>query len=399
MQRANAIAAEPSPRAEESRVLYGDSSPFPYGIDFLDATRALVDCCVAMLTAQGTIDQCLQRSAQLEQALKGERWRLDELLLAVRKATSTFTDAPPRVGESAAQVLATARTIVERERAELDRQLRSAVNLAGGGVDEACSAAYQALEALLLAHIPPDTAVAWRVAADDDGYDAQVHLATRFGLDAQFGVAVPDAHRFGRARRVADLQGGTTVRAPRPGRPGAVHAVSLDKLFLSELLVEPERIVLFLRKNPRSGPGYRVEVHGRDEQTAIEPLDELGQPDGNGVELTYDDREPLIALASAVLDASFDLVLRRQLMTAASLDRQSLRDRYEPREVCARLLGAYGPIVAEIGRRSGSPRELTLRKDVGNGRREAVFVTRAELLEKIGRLPAGLRAPFAPLGL
>ena len=400
LRTSQAAAVEPVQRTEEPRVLYGDSSSFPYGIDFLSATRALVDACVAMLAAQATIDQSVHQSAGLEQSLKGERWQLESLLQAVRKAAANFTDAPARVGEAAAEVLGTTRTLVERQRVELDQQLRGAVAVTGRAVDDACGAAYQALEAFLLRHIPPQTAVAWRVAADDDGYGAQVHLATRFGLDAQFDVAVPESHRFGRVRRVADLAGGTQVHAPRLGRrAGQIQLVTLDRLFVSEVLIEPERIVLALKRNPRSGSGYRVLVHGDNEQTTIEPLDDFGQPAGGGIELAFSDREPLLALASAILDETFDLVLRRQLMTAAALDRASLRDRFEPRDVCARLIGWYGPIVAEIGRRSGSRGELTLRRDVGNGRREAIFVTRAELLEKIGRLPAPLRTVFDPLAL
>lgn len=393
-------AVEPAQRTEEPRVLYGDSSPFPYGLDFLSATRAVVDCCVAMLSAQSTIDQSVQQSAVVEQSLKGERWRLESLLQSVRKACSDFTEAPPRVAESAAQVLATTRELVERQRVELDRLLRSATGTVGCAVDDACGAAYQALEAFLLRHIPPQTAVAWRVAADEDGYGAQVHLATRFGLEAQFDVAVPESHRFARVRRVADIAAGTQVQAPRLGRrAGQIQLVSLDRLFVSELLIEPERIVLALKRSPRTGAGYRVVVQGDNEQTIVEPLDDFGQPGGGAVELAWADRDPVLRLASAILDASFDLVLRRQLMTAAALDHASLRDRFEPRDVCARLLGWYGPIVAEIGRRSGSRNELTLRRDVGNGRREAIFVTRSELLEKIGRLPAALRAIFDPMAL
>ena len=46
-----------------------------------------------------------------------------------------------------------------------------------------------------------------------------------------------------------------------------------------------------------------------------------------------------------------------------------------------------------------SPHELVIRRLLGNDQREEIFVSTASLLEKLGRLPRGLRSMFAPLGL
>ena len=128
-------------------------------------------------------------------------------------------------------------------------------------------------------------------------------------------------------------------------------------------------------------------------------LDDLGQPQGDVYELDDDDRNAPFRLASALVDSTFDLALRRQLMIGAALDGNTLRGRFEPRDVCARLVAAYAPIVSEISRRSCAPNELMLRKDVGGGRREAVFVTRAELTSRLSRIPPSLRAIFDPFEL
>jgi hypothetical protein len=53
----------------------------------------------------------------------------------------------------------------------------------------------------------------------------------------------------------------------------------------------------------------------------------------------------------------------------------------------------------EIGRRSGAPGELVLRRDVGNGRREEIYVTKADLLDRLLVLPPEWRLPFGALGL
>ena len=382
---------QPSVRTDEPRILFGDSTPFPFGIDFLNALRAVVDCCAAMLASQHAIDQALKRSAQVEEGLKGERWRLDSLLEAVQKAAAPFAGAHQSVTTSAADVMVATRAIVDRERTAVERRWSGELQQAERILDDACGQAYQALEALLLRYTPPESGVSWRIVADADGYDAQVRIGTRFGLQAQFGVALPEGHTWGKLRRTADLAPGLTLRVPK--------SLRLDKLFVSEAVVEPERVSLWLRRSPRTGTGVRVSVTGETEEAEVQLLDDLGQPQGDVYELDDDDRDPPFRLASALVDATFDLALRRQLMTGAALDGNTLRGRFEPREVCARLVAAYAPIVCEISRRSGAPTELMLRRDVGGGRREAVFVTRAELRGRLARIPSSLRAIFDPFEL
>lgn len=402
---ATAFVEPASPSQGEARILYGDSSPFPYGLDFLSSIRALIDCSVAMLAAQSSIDDVVKRAAQLEQGLKGERWKFDALLDAVdksvNKVTAPLASGSPRVVGAAAELMATARAIVEREQLDLEQRWTAQMSGSERIVDEACSAASQALEALLLKHVPPQSSLAWRLAADEHGYDGRVLLTTRFGLEAHFGIAIPEAHRWARLKRVADLSPGTVVHAPKPGkrsRAAELHEVSLDRLVVTECLIDVKRIAFRLRRSPRAGAGYRFEVSTDNGDTSMQLLDELGEPVGDVREVEVGERDSILRLASAMLDSTFDLVLRRQLMIGASLDGAPLRERFEPREVCARIVGAYAPIVAEIARRS-APTELMLRKDLGGGRREAIFVTRAELRGKLLRLPAALKAMFEPFGL
>ena len=191
-------------------------------------------------------------------------------------------------------------------------------------------------------------------------------------VEARFGVALPEGHAWTRLRRVADLG----VRACRCACPKTLR---LDQLFVSEALVEPERVTLWLRRSPRTGAGVRVAVASETEDAEVQLLDDLGQPQGDVYELDGDERATPFRLASALVDATFDLALRRQLMTGAALDGTTLRGRFEPRDVCARLIAGYAPIVSEISRRSCAPNELMLRRDLGGGRREAVFITRNEL--------------------
>jgi hypothetical protein len=391
LQRAYAASEQPSVRPDEPRILFGDSTPFPYGLEFLDALRTVVDCCVALLGAQHAIDQAVTRSVQVENGLKAERTRLEGLLEAVRKAAAPYVGAPASATNPAADVMVAARAIVERERTTVERRWSGELGEAKRIVDDACGVAYQALESLLLRITPPQSSIGWRLVADADGYEAHVRLATQFGLDAQFGVALPVDHAWSRLRRAADLASGLSLQVPKTLR--------LDKLFVSEAVVEATHVTLWLRRSARTGAGVRVSVASETEDAEVQLLDDLGQPSGDVFELDGGERAAPFRLASALVDSTLDLPLRRQLMIGAALAGSTLRGRFEPRDVAARLIGAYAPIVSEIARRSCAPGELMLRRDLGGGRREAVFITRAEILGRLARVSAPLRALFDPFGL
>ena len=168
-------------------------------------------------------------------------------------------------------------------------------------------------------------------------------------------MALPVEHAWSRLRRVADLGARMALPVPKPLR--------LDKLFVSEAIIEATRVTMWLRRSARTGAGVRISVTSETSDAEVQLLDELGQPAGDVYELDGDERAVPLRLASALVDATLDLPLRRQLMTGAALQGTTLRGRFEPRDVCVRLIAAYAPIVSEIARRSCAPGELTLRRD------------------------------------
>jgi hypothetical protein len=397
----NAATAEPL-------ILFGDSTPFPYAGDFITLLTAVVEGCVAMLATQAGIDEAVDRLSRLEQRLGGERQQLEALVDTVAHAATTFAGTAARVGgraragEAAAELLQAARAVVAREQAVLEREWSDESGGVGRILDDACTLAYRALEKLLLVHVLPESRVSWELAGDESGYDALVHMSTPFGLQADFAASIPDKHYFARPLRAGELAPGTVARLPRAGewrRAGGPRPARLDKLLISAAALEPDRIILVLRRGMVAGPGWRFVISGDDDATTAQELEDGQHPAGAVEKLRGEDRAAILRLAHLCLDATLDLPFRRQLMLDARLDAQTLRQRHEPREVCARILGALGPIVREIERRSGAPGELVLRRHIGDGRREAVFIKKADLATRIAHLPYALGKLFAPLGL
>ena len=82
--------------------------------------------------------------------------------------------------------------------------------------------------------ICPTPSVGLRLLAGEEVYSGQALVATPFGVEAVFALAIPPAHEWGKLRRVAELSAGTEVHVPQESgwlsKRVAVQPVKLDKL-------------------------------------------------------------------------------------------------------------------------------------------------------------------------
>ena len=63
------------------------------------------------------------------------------------------------------------------------------------------------------------------------------------------------------------------------------------------------------------------------------------------------------------------------------------------------LLQQLTPLARTIRERSRMSGELVLKRDIGDGRREELFVPRATLAQQFARLPPEYRRPFEDMGI
>ena len=231
-------------------------------------------------------------------------------------------------------------------------------------------------------------------------------MKTPFGIRAVFNLAIPPDHIWSRSRRAGDLSPGLEVHFPQQSgwlsKRVEMAPLKLDRLFLSVVKLDSTSAEFHLRKNPSSGSGYRVRMTTEDEmrKVVIQPIGDEGVPDAEAP-LTLDgaDAEQMLAFCARVVESTCDLSTMRRSMVSAEYDGEPLADAKWPEAVAERLIEQLAPVVNEISLRSGAPGELVLRRDVGGGRREEVYVTKAELYEKVLVLPPTRRSSFERLGL
>ena len=386
--------------------VYGDSTPFPYDSNFIEQIRKTVDCGVALLAAEVAMREVRERAVSVEQLRKTERTRLAALSDALTLTTTAFmSSSSERISRSAARILEMARSVVEGEIASLDGHVMDSQSNGASVVEHARAQVYRAIEAFTLSQDLPHTETRVHLVADDAAYTGTAAVQTPFGIEAVFSLAIPSAHGWGKPRRVLDLSASTEIHLPAEtgifSKRVTLQPFKLDKLFVAEASYGPDKAIITLRKAPRSGSGYEIELLLDEHRVLLRRLGEDGSEDPTSelIELTGEDLVHIERLWNRIHETTSDLVERRQAMTSSTFDGKNLRDNEEPEEILMRLINVVAPVVQEIAHRSGAPGELVLRRDVGQGRREEIFITKAELHEKVMTLPEAMRPFFDPLEL
>jgi hypothetical protein len=387
--------------------VFGDSTHFPYDINFIELIRHAVDCGVELCRTQQTVGSAADRRASVDQLRRAERSRLEQMSNAVKLTMTAFmASSSERMSRTASAVLENTRAIIEAEMAELEGQASGEIATAKDTAEHAREASYRAVEAFLLHHDLPNSEKQLRLVAGGDAYSGQALVTTPFGVDAVFALAIPTAHEWGRVKRVASLSAGTEVRVPKEAgwisKRVEMHVEKLDRYFVAEAAIAPDRSRISLRRGPHSGPGWRIEVTTgeRVPRAQLLRLAEDGS-EANDPPLVLESQDAVHAgrLWTRIVESTRDLGMRRQAMTSATFDGRPLRELDEPNRIVIKLVNVLAPVVLEIARRSGAPGELVLRRDVGEGRREELFITKAELHEKILALPPNQRSVFDGLDL
>jgi hypothetical protein len=387
--------------------VYGDSTPFPYDVDYIDLSRLAVDCAVQLLSAQHAIAASLERSDALGNERRGEVSRISTMAHAVEAALEPFVKADGALPDRLTQrMLECIKGTASAELATLEHQAAEEASQTRNIVARSGESARRSLEGFLLRHDLPGTELSlfWS-AAGDQAYAASVKVKTPFGIEAVFNLAIPPDHLWSRSRRVAELSPGLEVHFPQQlgwlSKRVEMAPLKLDRSFLSVVKLDATSAELRLRKSPSAGAGYRVMMTLDDiRRVLIQPLGDEGVPESDEP-LTLDgaDSAQMLSFCARVVESTCDLATMRRSMVSVEYEGEALNDVQWPEAVAERLISQLAPVINEIALRSGAPGELVLRRDVGGGRREEVYVTKAELYEKVMVLAPARRARFEQLGL
>jgi hypothetical protein len=385
-----------------AKLLFGDSTPFPYSVNVLDSAAGMVHCALRVCAAEGTIRSAAGRVEVLRRQLEQELHHLAVAQQSARTALTTLADSA--AGKPAARAALKVVEAIDAEFAQAYQDVKAAAEESTASAltlwEAERRAVVEALGELVSSHTLAGAAHEIILEFAERGYRGKMVLKTEFGLQAQLELSVPAGHLFARPVLVGELVRDLKVSLPMGGGwlggRGKLRRVRLDKMVVQAVTDAPGKTLIRLDE---FGGDHIVNISFDDDAStpiAIVVVDRnRGDAVGPAVAPDQDAVAQLERMRALVQQSAQQLQTGQRSLTRALLEGVAVEDLDNPLELGRRMIEWLAPLVNEIARRSPSENELSLKWDRGDGRREELFIDRVGLLDIIERLPHPLKEQFA----
>jgi hypothetical protein len=235
--------------------------------------------------------------------------------------------------------------------------------------------------------------MSWDVRGAEPSADA---VATAGRISAMFTLT-PDPYRS--PIRVEQLTNGVIVHMMKRGVFGKAKPAPIDLGKYVVVAFEKgahEQTITLKESATKASAGIRFSI--ADGSATWTSISASGDSDGEANPLDSDDLAPIKQLVDRATATLKDLLNRRTLVDI-TLGGKQLADLEEPRIIPLEILNQLKPLAITIRQRSRVSGELVLKRDIGDGRREELFVPRATLAHQYARLPMDYRRPFEEMGI
>jgi hypothetical protein len=391
------------------RFLYGDSTPFPLGYNFLTTLEAFMNAAtrIVQLEVEST-----SLSKQRDEVAQGRIKGLESLEsfhnVVMRAVQDTASKVQHQNTLEYARGLAdfATRYIEEHRRNILAANERDIAQLRAEG-DRRAGEMRAYLEAFLkVARLPVlKTKIAVRL--NGDGRDARHSGTAAFdhpdGIATAFTVAPHRIPAWAAPRRLSEFVQGVDLRVgvEKSWLRGTVtpKQLNVDDWTITQIDMSDEHFELVIRKRlteremlafhlQRTEGGVLGSVQQPGAQGDVTPGN-LGGQDVAQIERAW------VAIRTAMREV---MEQKEQLLTVL-LDGQPVFENGLAVPFVTRLVAMFAPTVREIAKRSPNEFELTLKTESEGGRREEMYLRKEALVSTLQPLPARGREVFAPLGL
>jgi len=375
---------------------YGDGTPFPLEENFIETLTAAVEACTGAFMPLTELDGRRERARAGRVEADRELGRLADLEKTLNGALAPYM-VPDRKGAQtqtvAQKIVNTAKDAIRLSRTQVEGRVQALEAEAGAGT--AADAVLHALRPFFAHHSLPNAKwiMSWDVRGNDVRADA---VMTSGRLTASFLLQV-DALR--NPIRVGDLAESVVVHMMKKGLLGKAKPAPVDLSRYVMVAFEKtgnETVVTLKEKPDRASQGLRFMVS--DNGATWQSMSPAGDAETDANPLDFEDVDGIRRLGEGANRMLKDLVNHRTLVDL-TLGGQPIARLPEPRVAPMEVLQQLTPLARTIRERSRVSGELVLKRDVGGGRREELFVPRAQLAQQFAKLPMEYRKPFEDMGV
>jgi hypothetical protein len=375
---------------------YGDGTPFPLDENFIETITVAVEACTQAFMPLTQLDHRREAARNARADAERELAKLGELEKTITTAVTPYLQADKKSPQSqgvAQKTLQTAKVAIQQARTQVEGRVGALEAQAGAGT--AADAVLHALRPFFDHHQLPNAKwiMSWDARGAEPAADA---VATAGRLQASFKLQV---EHFRQPIRVDQLADAVVVHMMKKGLLGKAKPapVDLGKYVMVAFERAREQNMITLReKIDRSSQGLRFLVG--DSSASWQSISASGDAETEANPLDSEDIAGVRRLGEAAHNALKDLMLHRTLVDL-TLQGQALTTLPEPRVVPMEVLTQLTPLARTIRERSRVHGELVLKRDIGGGRREELFVPRAQLSQHFAKLPPEYQRPFQDMGV
>lgn len=391
------------------RYLFGDSTPFPLGYNFLSTLEAFMAAATRIVQLDHEAKQIAKQAEEVgAHRVKGIE-ALEQFHHVVMRAVQDTAqkvqhahalEYARRMGEFAANyvedykrnTLASNEHEQKQARTEADRRLAEQRTR---------------LETFLkVARLPVlKTKITMRMTGE--GKDVRNQMSAVFdnpdGIQTAFTLNAAQTAGWATPRKVGDLVQGVEllVGSEKSWLRGTVQPkqVSVDEWILTQFDMSDEAIELTLKKKLTDKESLVFHVR-RTEAGILGRVEHPGSAAAGGpAQLASSDLAQIERLWVAIRNSTREVLEKKDQLLGALLDGQPVFESGLVLQFVIRLVRMFAPTVREIAKRSPNEFELSLKMETDGGRREEIYLRKDELLKDLQPLPSSGREVFAPLGL
>src|SRR5689334_12813594 len=178
--------------------LYGDSSPSPLRINFIDFLKDGLEFCVNVLLASQRMREARSQTASLQKDADAHIAQLEKLAALVTLAVEGVSaDPDSHTGRCAQAIIKVAADQVRAEITAVRAKLASELSQLDTRVATERTTCAQALQGLLLRHDLPDTTFGMQIQAiGGTRYGARLRSVTPYGVESVIDIDVPPSNVF-----------------------------------------------------------------------------------------------------------------------------------------------------------------------------------------------------------
>lgn len=384
--------------------LYGDATPFPIDENFIETLSALTEACVGLFRVENAAHERDEQIAAARAACERDIAELGKLAQAIEPILAGFAEAGiPTAASTTAQLIAGSAREALTEATRRATSTRDQAIQSANALDVAGDLR-RAVSPFFAHHQLPGTSFGakWRYRPSTERSEATIFGRTPDDIELALAAAIPTGSFWAQPLRVADCDASLSVQLSKEGgllgKSTKTRREGLHKLVVVEVERTAGRRVLILASpGKKSGPGLSIVWSGSGD-CRICRVDNTDDGAGDGGERMRGENQAATDLLWSWVEKRVpELIATRS--TLSRIRYESDDDCEVPGELAETLLRAVAPFVREMRKRSRVPGELALKRDLGDGRREELFVPRAELCAKYAELPDSQRRAFEAAGL